>query len=49
LNPIEPIYGESGFVDDTPLYELLFGIVTKFGNVARRLVITTANDVLTGN
>jgi predicted acylesterase/phospholipase RssA len=31
------------------LYNLLLGIVNQFGNVAKRLVITTANDVLTGN
>jgi len=48
-NPVEPIYGESGFVDDTPLYNLLMRIVNQFDNVARRKVITTANDVITGN
>lgn len=48
-NPVEPFYYESGYVDDTPLFNLLLSIVTKFGNFAQRLVITTANDVLTGN
>jgi len=49
LNPAEPLYHESGYVDDTPLYNLLMGIVNQFNNVAKRLVITTANDVLSGN
>ena len=31
------------------MFNLLIGIVNQFGNVAKRLVITTANDVLTGN
>lgn len=48
MDPIEPIFGEAGYVDDSPLFDLLLKIVNQFGNVAKRKVITTANDVLTG-
>ena len=45
---MEPIFWESGYVDDSPLLDFLEGIITEFGNIARRRVITTANDVYTG-
>lgn len=47
-NPYHNIFDFNGYVDNTPLYELLLGIVKDFGNVAKRTVITTANDVITG-
>jgi len=49
IDPVGPLFDNSGFVDDTPLYEFLHGILSEFANIARRTIITTANDVLTGN
>jgi len=43
------VFEESGYLDTTPLQELLTRIINSFGNVARRTIITTANDVLNGN
>jgi len=48
MDPVEPLFYEAGYVDDSPLFEFLKNIFDEFGNIARRRVITTANDVLTG-
>ena len=48
LDPVEPIFSEAGYVDDSPLFDLLKSIYDEFANIARRRVITTANNVLTG-
>jgi hypothetical protein len=48
MDPVEPIFYEAGYVDDSPLLKFLKDIIDEFGNIARRRIITTANDVYTG-
>jgi len=48
MDPVEPLFWEAGYVDDSPLFDFLKNIFDEFGNICRRTVITTANDVLTG-
>jgi len=48
-NPAEPIYGEGGYLDDTPLYEYLLDVVTKKGNISKRRTFVSACDVESGN
>jgi len=49
VDPVGPLFNDAGFVDDSPMFDFLYGKFTDFANIARRTVITTANDVITGN
>ena len=48
-NPAEPIYGEAGYLDDSPLYNFLLGIVQSMGNITKRRTIVSAVDAMSGS
>ena len=47
-NPAEPLYGEGGYLDDSPLFEFLMGVVEKMGNNSKRRTFVSAVDVESG-
>jgi len=47
-NPIEPVYGKPGFLNDQPLYDYLLNVFAKFGNVSKRRAFVSAVDAESG-
>lgn len=48
LNPAEPIYGEEGYLDDQPLYDMLMKIVEDKKGITKRRAFVSAVDAITG-
>ena len=47
-NPVEPIYGKGGYLDDSPLFHFLMGVVEKMGNISKRRTFVSACDAESG-
>ena len=48
-NPVEPIYGESGYLNDQPLFDYLLNIFKNKNNVTKRRGFVSAVDAETGS
>ena len=48
LNPVEPIYGESGYLDDSPLFRYLLNIFKTHNNTTKRRGFVSAVDAESG-
>ena len=48
-NPIEPIQEHTGYLNNTPLFEYLVGVMKPFNNVVKRRTLVSAVDAISGD
>jgi len=46
-NPIEPVVGQTGYLDTSPLFNYLLGIMNQFDAIKTRTIVS-ATDVMSG-